>query len=84
MTLDIRIPIGLLFGLIGSLLLGYGLFGPANSVRAHSADLNCGWGAMLIVFGVGMLLLAYRHAARGRARPGTAGPAPGPGADKPD
>jgi hypothetical protein len=65
MTLDIRLPMGLLFTLIGSLLVMYGLtHAPLRS--AAGVNVNADWGAVLIVFGVSMLLLARRHTARMR------------------
>jgi len=84
--LDIRIPIGFLFVLIGSILFGYGLLSPPGAGRTLSGvDLNCGWGGILIAFGVGMLLLVYRRATRGRARDGAAArSAAGTRAGKPD
>ncbi|MFI4891473.1 MAG: hypothetical protein ACHQIL_13165 [Steroidobacterales bacterium] len=63
MELDIRQPIGLLFTLIGALLIAQGLFvaGPARGTIA-GLDLNIGWGAVMDVFGIAMLLLARRYA----------------------
>jgi hypothetical protein len=56
MSLDLRIPIGLLFGLLGLLLLAYGLVSDPGIYAAslgHNANL---WaGAMMFVFGVAML-----------------------------
>jgi hypothetical protein len=65
MTLDIRLPMGLLFTLIGSLLVMYGL-AHAPLHAAAGVNVNADWGAVLIVFGVSMLLLARRHTARMR------------------
>ena len=61
MTLDIRLPMSLLFTLIGMLLVAYGFTHPSTSVAA-GWNLNADWGAVLIVFGVSMGLLAHRHA----------------------
>ena len=78
MRFDIRIPIGLLFSLIGLLLLSQGLL-EADAPRTHVAgmNINAGWGAVLVMFGIGMLWLARRHARALRDRPDkpTAGPA---------
>jgi len=64
MQLDIRIPIGWLFSMIGALLVGYGLL---NGAPVHGAtagfNINAWWGAVLVLYGVAMLLLARRHAA---------------------
>ena len=68
MGLDIRIPIGSLFVILGALLAGYGLLSnPAIYQRSLGVDINLWWGAALLAFGVAMLALAWRAAA-GRAR----------------
>ena len=67
MGLDIRIPIGGLFVVLGSLLAGYGLFSnPAIYQRSLGIDVNLWWGVVLLVFGIAMLALAWRAARRGR------------------
>ena len=67
MKLDIRIPIGFLFTLIGALLVGYGLLnGAPMRGAAVGFNINAEWGAVLVLFGVAMLLLARRHAASAR------------------
>ena len=55
MGLDIRWPIGLMFSLIGALLLITGL---VNGADAHSLNININliWGVVLLVFGALMLL----------------------------
>ena len=64
MGLDIRIPIGSLFVLLGVLLAGYGLFSdPAIYQRSLGIDVNLWWGVVLLVFGFAMLALAWRGAA---------------------
>jgi hypothetical protein len=63
MTLDIRIPIGLLFIAIGALIFGYGLWGDASS-RTVGMNIDAAWGAVLLAFGIGMLGLAWRHRRR--------------------
>ncbi len=65
MGLDIRIPIGSLFIILGALLAGYGLFSsPAIYQRSLGIDINLWWGVALLVFGFAMLALAWRAAAR--------------------
>jgi len=61
MQLDIRLPIGLLFVVLGALLVGYGLF-THGSPSGPGMDLNldAGWGGILLLFGVAMLLLSFR------------------------
>ena len=57
MGLDIRWPIGLMFTLIGVLLVIEGLItGP--SAKALGININLIWGGVLLVFGAIMLTLA--------------------------
>lgn len=64
MHLDIRIPIGLLFSILGGLLTVYGaITDSALYQRSLGVNINLWWGLTLIVFGVFMLTLA-RHSAR--------------------
>ncbi len=63
MGLDIRWPIGLMFSLIGAMLVIYGLATGSNAeIYKHSLDINVNlrWGAVLVVFGVWMLTMAIR------------------------
>jgi len=61
MGLDIRLPIGLLFSVIGFLLVGFGAFGN-KTIYQRSVDLNVNlaWGAVLLVFGAIMVILGKR------------------------
>ena len=59
MGVDLRVPIGLMFGIMGLLLLGYGWFGDkAVYARSLGVNVNLWWGAVLLVFGVLMIGLA--------------------------
>ena len=59
MGLDIRWPIGLMFTLIGALLMIQGLMvGP--SAKALDLNINLIWGIVLLAFGALMLLGASR------------------------
>jgi hypothetical protein len=62
MGLDIRTPIGLMFGLFGLLLAGYGLMTNGSEIYQRSLGLNINleWGAVLLVFGGVMLWLGWR------------------------
>jgi hypothetical protein len=69
--LDIRLPIGLLFLLLGALLTGYGLVSdPSLYTRSLGINVNLDWGVVLLVFGAAMLYL-------GRAPPGRGGTSQG-------
>jgi len=59
MGLDIRWPIGLMFSLVGALLLIYGAATASDvEMYRHSLGININliWGVVLLLFGVAMLL----------------------------
>ncbi|HPA17610.1 MAG TPA: hypothetical protein PLU30_07665 [Verrucomicrobiae bacterium] len=62
MHLDVRIPIGAMFTAFGALLTLFGLFSKKNIYAEHCMGININflWGLVLLLFGVGMLLLAWR------------------------
>jgi hypothetical protein len=63
MGLDIRWPIGLLFSLVGALLVIYGLATVSDAEvyqRSLGINVNLRWGLVLLIFGGSMLLLAWR------------------------
>ena len=59
MGLDIRWPFGLMFTLIGALLAVFGLVKGSESISL-GININLIWGAVLLVFGVLMLLGAIK------------------------
>jgi hypothetical protein len=59
MGLDIRWPIGLMFTLIGALLVLFGLVHADQSV-VLGRNINLIWGIVLLVFGALMLLGAIK------------------------
>lgn len=68
MSLDIRLPIGLMFTIIGAILGVYGLVSDPAIYARHSLgiNINLGWGLVLTCFGLAMLLLAYRAQCRSK------------------
>ncbi len=61
MGLDIRLPIGMMFTMLGLLLGGYGLAtGSDAAMYKSSLDLNVNlwWGLVLLAFGAVMLFFA--------------------------
>jgi hypothetical protein len=65
MSLDLRVPIGLLFGLLGVLLTVYGLVSdPAIYQASLGINVNLWWGLVLVLFGGGMLGSAWLAARR--------------------
>lgn len=67
MRLDIRLPIGLMFSLLGLLLVGSGLFEDKSIYeRSLGLNVNLWWGLVMLVFGVAMFLLGRRGTATAR------------------
>ncbi len=67
MGIDLRVPVGSLFSVLGVLLTAYGtatLGQPGTMPTGVAIDVI--WGVVLLAFGVGMLLLARRARARSR------------------
>jgi len=61
MRFDLRLPMGLMFSLVGVLLTIYGLVSDrAIYQRSLGINVNLWWGLVLVVFGGGMLRLAMR------------------------
>jgi len=67
--LDVRWPLGLLFAMLGALLLGYGLL---QGSAEQATRINVLWGAVLLVFGACVLWLARRG--QRKATPATTTP----------
>lgn len=63
MGLDIKLPIGLMFSIIGLLLTVYGFVTASNAemyTRSLHVNINLWIGATMLVFGVIMLFLVKR------------------------
>ena len=61
MNLDIRLPIGMLFTLLGLLLSGWGLAGdPTSNARSLGYNVNLVWGVVVLAFGIVFLLLGRK------------------------
>lgn len=64
MGLDIRLPIGLMFAIIGILLFGFGLVGDKEIYhRSLGININLLWGVAMLVVGAIMLALGWFGAA---------------------
>jgi hypothetical protein len=63
MKLDLRVPLGMLFTLVGTILGAYGLStrnNPDMYVKSLGIDMNLWWGIALLVFGIVSLALGRR------------------------
>jgi hypothetical protein len=60
--LDVRVPIGGLFTVLGLMLSGYGLVvgsGSASLSAGSSTNVNLWWGLVMFVFGLLLLLGSF-------------------------
>jgi hypothetical protein len=62
MQLDIRIPIGLMFAVMGALLAVFGIAFSNKEIyeRSLGININLWWGLALLAFGIVMFLLGRR------------------------
>ena len=66
-SLDLRLPIGGLFTVLGVMLVGFGLVTRGNTemyVKSAGMNINLIWGAVMFVTGLIFLGLAKRGAAK--------------------
>jgi len=63
MGLDIRVPLGLIFLIIGGVMSLYGLFTRGSGIydRSMGIDLNLTWGLVMVVFGAIMFFVGRRQ-----------------------
>ena len=74
MNLDIRLPIGIMFGMFGVLLAGFGLFSnPEIYERSLGTNINLEWGVVLIIFGAIMLTFGLRGSRKAAREKNAAG-----------
>ena len=62
MNLDLRIPMGLMFTIVGGIMTVFGFFTRGDVMYEKSAgmDINLIWGTIMLLFGAIMLLLGRR------------------------
>jgi len=58
--LDLRLPSGLFFAITGAILAGAGLIARGNEAPMQNTNVNLWAGAVMLVFGGILLLLARR------------------------
>jgi sulfite exporter TauE/SafE len=60
---DIRIPIGLMFSIVGVLITGFGFFTISNTEMYHKSlgiNVNIIMGILMLIFGLVFLFFAFR------------------------
>ncbi len=66
-SLDLRLPIGGLFVVLGVMLTGYGVVTGGNTemyVKSGGMNINLVWGVVMLITGAIFLFLAKRGAAK--------------------
>jgi predicted phage tail protein len=58
--MDLRVPSGLFFTVVGLLLLGMAVFAPDTRAALSDANVNLYCGLAMVVFGAFLLVLAAR------------------------
>jgi predicted CDP-diglyceride synthetase/phosphatidate cytidylyltransferase len=81
MRLDIRVPIGAMFLILGAIITVFGFASDKRIYAVHSLgiNINAWWGMVLLLFGMIMLGLAWRHRLQSQptsSRPHPPGPSP--------
>ncbi len=71
MSLDLRIPMGLMFSLLGIILTGFGLATNGSAIYNSSLGINVNlwWGFVLLAFGLTMYILGRRGQKRQASLP---------------
>jgi hypothetical protein len=61
--MDIRLPMGLMFAIIGALVSVYGMMtsgDPMYQTHSLGININLWWGLVMLILGLVMLLLVFR------------------------
>jgi uncharacterized membrane protein HdeD (DUF308 family) len=62
--LDLRVPSGWFFTVLGLILLGMGIFAPDTRAALSNANVNLYCGLAMLIFGLFLLLMAWRASRR--------------------
>lgn len=68
--IDIRLPIGGLFSILGLMLIGYGIMTHGNEmydVKSLGYNINLWWGLVMLAFGAAMLYFGVTADSRKQA-----------------
>jgi len=63
--IDIRVPMGLMFTILGAIITAYGVIQPKSSL-SEGFNVNLDWGVVLLCFGIIMLLMGLRSRPGGK------------------
>ena len=68
MDLDLRIPMGLLFTLVGAIMSVFGFITRGSDIyqRSDGMNINLIWGVIMLIFGITTYLLGRRSDKRPR------------------
>jgi len=58
--MDLRVPSGWFFSLVGLMLMAMGIFAPDTRAALTTSNVNLYAGIAMLVFGLFLLLLAWR------------------------
>ena len=58
--LDLRLPSGLFFTIVGLVLIALGVFSPELRASMTTENVNLATGVAMVIFGGFLLVLAYR------------------------
>jgi uncharacterized membrane protein HdeD (DUF308 family) len=58
--MDLRVPSGSFFTVLGLILLGMGVFAPETRAALTTVNVNLYSGAAMLVFGLFLLVMAWR------------------------
>ena len=63
MGLDIRLPLGLIFLILGAIMVVYGFITRSSAIYAQAGGLNINliWGTVMLLFGLVMYVAARRN-----------------------
>ena len=62
--LDLRVPSGWFFTVLGLILLGMGIFAPDTRAALSNANVNLYCGLAMLIFGLFLLFMAWRASRR--------------------
>ncbi|MGC8623799.1 MAG: hypothetical protein ACP5VQ_00865 [Phycisphaerae bacterium] len=66
--MDLRLPIGIFFVLVGCIMVGYGVISPHDIPHiSEKININLYWGILLLLFGLPMAIFGWKAEARAKA-----------------